>query len=1116
VTIEAEADAAKSRRPRRLAWSTAIFAAATGVSRVLGLFREIVARRYFGVEGEINAFTVAFQVPNLVRALAADMALGAAFIPVFSELLEKEQRERAWRLASSLIWLILIVLGAATGVFFLVAPWVMSLFGGPYEELATTLSRLLFPIVILLGVSGIITGILNSYDEFTVPALMPVLWNLAIIISLVVFVPRFDSAEAQLYVYAGGILAGTVIQAVTPVWWLRGKDGRIRAVLDLRDPALKRVFVLMLPITLGVGLINFNLVINTFFASRFVDPTLAPSAIDAAFRIYMLPQGIFSVAVATVLFPRLSRLAARNDIPGFRDTVSLGLRQIGFLLLPASAVGAVLAVPIVRLLYERGAFDADQTQVVAGAFAAFALGLTFNGTMLMLNRAFFSLQSAWIPTAIALGNLALNVVLNAFLYRVGVWGIPLATSIVNIAGTAALLIVFRRRLGRIDGRRRGRRHRLRGLVRARRGLRALARRADPVSRGRGPRRRRRIPRPRRAHPRARAADAPLPPPAISYNERGMSSLDRIRNFSIVAHIDHGKSTLADRILELTQTLSEREMREQVLDSMELERERGITIKAQAVRVIWRGHQLNLIDTPGHVDFTYEVSRALQACEGALLVVDAAQGIEAQTLANAYLAIENDLEIVPVVNKIDLPQADPDAAAAEVAQLVGEEPDRVIRISAKTGEGVEAVLDAVVDRIPPPVGDPDAPPRALVFDSSYDQYRGVVAFVRMIDGRFSTRQRVRAMAAGTRFEAEELGFFSPDRRPTPTLDAGEVGYVVTGLKEVSRLRVGDTLTAQDQPAEEPLPGYKDVKPTVFAGLFPTDSDDYPDLRDALEKLKLNDASLFYEPETSQALGFGFRCGFLGLLHMEIVRERLEREFDLDLLVTAPNVAYRVLTKAGEEVEVHNPAEMPREIELVEEPYIRATTIVPKDFVGAVMELNNDRRGRYHHMEYLSEERVLLSYDLPLAEIVYDYYDQLKSRTKGYASFDYDIVGFEPGDLVRLDVLLAGDPVDALSLIVHRDAAYPRGRALVDRLREEIPRQMFDVPVQAAIGARIVARETIKARRKDVLAKCYGGDITRKRKLLERQKKGKKRMKQVGAVEVPQEAFLAVLNLDGERK
>jgi GTP-binding protein LepA len=593
-------------------------------------------------------------------------------------------------------------------------------------------------------------------------------------------------------------------------------------------------------------------------------------------------------------------------------------------------------------------------------------------------------------------------------------------------------------------------------------------------------------------------------------------LDRIRNFSIVAHIDHGKSTLADRILEVTETLSQREMREQVLDTMELERERGITIKAQAVRVVWKGHQLNLIDTPGHVDFTYEVSRALQACEGAVLLVDAAQGIQAQTLANAYLAIENGLEIVPVVNKIDLPQADPDGTAAEIADLVAEDPERVLCISAKTGAGIEDVLDAIVERVPAPRGEPDAPPRALVFDSAYDQYRGVVAFVRMVDGTFSTREDLRAMAAGTRFEAEELGFFSPDRRPTPTLEAGEVGYVVTGLKDVSRLRVGDTLTAARHGATAPLPGYKDVKPTVFAGLYPTDSDEYPALRDALEKLKLNDASLFYEPETSQALGFGFRCGFLGLLHMEIVRERLEREFDLDLLVTAPNVAYRVIMRTGEELEVHSPADMPQELERVEEPYIRATTIVPKDFVGSVMELNNERRGRFDHMEYLNEERVLLSYDLPLAEIVYDYYDQLKSRTKGYASFDYDVLGFEEGDLVRLDVLLAGEPVDALSLVVHRQNAHPRGKALVERLREEIPRQMFDVPVQAAIGSRIVARETIKAKRKDVLAKCYGGDVTRKRKLLERQKKGKKRMKQVGSVEVPQEAFLAVLNLDGDKR
>jgi len=585
----------------------------------------------------------------------------------------------------------------------------------------------------------------------------------------------------------------------------------------------------------------------------------------------------------------------------------------------------------------------------------------------------------------------------------------------------------------------------------------------------------------------------------------------IRNFSIIAHIDHGKSTLADRILELTHAVSSRDMRAQVLDTMDLERERGITIKAQAVRVNWKDHQLNLIDTPGHVDFTYEVSRSLQACEGALLVVDAAQGIEAQTLANAYLALENDLEIVPVVNKIDLPQADPDGAAAQLAELLGVEPARVLRISAKTGQGVEDVLDAIVEHIPAPVGELDAPPRALIFDSSYDQYRGVVAFVRVVDGSFATREPLRAMALGTQFEAQELGFFAPTLRPSDTLAAGEVGYVITGLKDVSELRVGDTFTSERRPAAQPVPGYKEVKPMVFAGLFPTDSDAYPELRDALERLKLNDAALFYEPETSQALGFGFRCGFLGLLHMEIVRERLEREFDLDLLVTAPNVAYRVQPRVGEWVEVHNPAEMPRELEVVEEPYIKASIIVPKEFVGAVMELNNDRRGRFDQLEYLSEERVHLTYELPLAEIVLDYYDQLKSRTRGYASFDYDISGFRPGELVRVDVLVGGELVDALSLIVHKDFAYARGKALVERLREEIPRQMFDVAIQAAIGARIIARETVKARRKDVLAKCYGGDITRKRKLLEKQKKGKKRMKQVGAVEVPQEAFLAVLNL-----
>jgi GTP-binding protein LepA len=592
---------------------------------------------------------------------------------------------------------------------------------------------------------------------------------------------------------------------------------------------------------------------------------------------------------------------------------------------------------------------------------------------------------------------------------------------------------------------------------------------------------------------------------------------RIRNFSIIAHIDHGKSTLADRVLELTEALSQRQMREQVLDTMDLERERGITIKAQAVRVPWKGHQLNLIDTPGHVDFTYEVSRSLQACEGALLVVDAAQGVEAQTLANAYLALENNLEIVPVVNKIDLPQADPGGVAAAIAEVLGDDAERVLRISAKTGEGVPEVLDALIERLPAPAGDPEAPPRALIFDSSYDQYRGVVAFVRVVDGTLESRQALRAMALGTTFEAEEIGFMSPERRPVERLTAGEVGYVITGLKDVSRLRVGDTITSARAGAAAPLPGYKDVKPMVFAGLFPTDSDAYPELRDALERLKLNDAALFYEPETSQALGFGFRCGFLGLLHMEIVRERLEREFDLDLLVTAPNVAYRVLERNGEWLEVHSPADFPAEIDEVEEPYIKASIIVPKEFVGAVMELNNERRGSFDHLEYLSEERVLLVYELPLAEIVLDYYDQLKSRTSGYASFDYDLVGFRPGQLVRVDILVAGDPVDALSLVIHRESAQARGRALVERLKDEIPRQFFDVAIQAAIGSRVIARETVKAKRKDVLAKCYGGDITRKRKLLERQKAGKRRMKQLGAVELPQEAFLAVLNIgDGGKK
>ncbi|HYX84332.1 MAG TPA: translation elongation factor 4 [Gaiellales bacterium] len=598
------------------------------------------------------------------------------------------------------------------------------------------------------------------------------------------------------------------------------------------------------------------------------------------------------------------------------------------------------------------------------------------------------------------------------------------------------------------------------------------------------------------------------------------ALSRIRNFSIIAHIDHGKSTLADRVLQLTRTVSEREMREQVLDSMELERERGITIKAQAVRVLFQSadgtdYELNLIDTPGHVDFTYEVSRSLAACEGAILVVDAAQGIEAQTLANAYLAIENELEIVPVVNKIDLPSADPDGVAVQVADLVGGSPADVVRVSAKTGAGVEAVLQAVVDRIPPPRGDPDAPARALIFDSSYDQYRGVVAFVRVVDGAFRPRQRLRAMAQGTTFEVEELGVFSPAMRPARELGAGEVGYVITGLKDVSQLRVGDTLTQARGGAFEPLPGYREVKPMVFAGLFPTDSDQYPELRDALDKLKLNDAALSFEPESSRALGFGFRCGFLGLLHMDIVRERLEREHDLDLLVTAPNVAYRVQTVDSAWTEVHNPAQMPeQDILATEEPFVRASIICPSDHVGAVMELNQERRGVFGHMEYLTPERVQLTYDLPLAEIVLDYYDQLKSRTRGYASFDYEVLGFQPGDVVKVDVLLAGERVDSLSLITHRANAQRQGRALVEALRARIPRQMFEVAIQAAIGSRVIARETVKAKRKDVLAKCYGGDITRKRKLLEKQKAGKRRMKQVGSIEVPQEAFLAVLEINRE--
>jgi GTP-binding protein LepA len=594
---------------------------------------------------------------------------------------------------------------------------------------------------------------------------------------------------------------------------------------------------------------------------------------------------------------------------------------------------------------------------------------------------------------------------------------------------------------------------------------------------------------------------------------------RIRNFSIVAHIDHGKSTLADRILQLTGAVAERDMREQMLDSMDLERERGITIKAQAVRVPWtydgEQYELNLIDTPGHVDFSYEVSRSLAACEGVILIVDAAQGLEAQTLANAHLALDNDLEIVPVLNKIDLPAADPEGVSQQVVDFLGGTVDEVLRISAKTGVGVSDVLDAVCERIPPPTGDLDAPARALVFDSTYDQYRGVIAFIRVVDGSLTAGDEIIGLQSKVRMTVEEIGVMTPSLQPIPRLDAGEVGFIVTGIKDVSEVRVGDTFTHQRGGATEPLPGYLDVKPMVFAGLFPTDADGYQDLRDALDRLRLNDASLIYEPETSQALGFGFRCGFLGLLHMDVVRERLEREFDLDLLVTTPNVAYEVLTTHGL-VEVHNPSQMPdaNSIEETHEPYVKASLIVPKEYVGTVMELAQERRGEFDHMEYLSPTRVQVLYQLPLAEIVLDFYDQLKSRTKGYASFDYELSGYRSSNLVKLDILLNGDPVDALSLVVHRDRAYEAGKALVERLRKVIPRQFFDVPIQASIGSRIISRETVKAKRKDVLAKCYGGDVTRKRKLLEKQKKGKKRMKVIGTVEVPQEAFLAVLSLDGE--
>ncbi len=599
----------------------------------------------------------------------------------------------------------------------------------------------------------------------------------------------------------------------------------------------------------------------------------------------------------------------------------------------------------------------------------------------------------------------------------------------------------------------------------------------------------------------------------------MADQSRIRNFSIIAHIDHGKSTLADRLLERTGAISERDMRDQVLDEMDLERERGITIKANAVRIDYEHHpgdsyQLNLIDTPGHVDFSYEVARSLQACEGALLVVDASQGVEAQTLANAYVAIEEGLEIIPVVNKIDLPAADPDAVAIELAAVVGGSADEVLQVSAKTGDGIDELLEAIVDRLPPPVGEPNASLRALVFDSYYDTYRGVVSLIRIVDGAVDEGDAIRFMAIGLDVDADELGVRRPKMDPVSRLDAGQVGYLITGVKEIDLIRVGDTVTHSEAPAGDPLPGYDEPKPMVFAGLFPTDGDEFERLREALDKLRLNDSSLVYEPETSRALGFGFRCGFLGLLHMEIVRERLEREYDLDLITTAPSVAYVANKSDGTRLGVRSPQDLPPvgEIESIEEPYVEVMIITPAEYIGTVMELVQERRGEMGDMTYLTPERAELHYRLPLAEIVFDFFDQLKSRTKGYASLDYEPAGYRTSDLVRVDILLNGQPVDAFSTIVHRDKAYGYGKAMVERLKELIPRQLFDVPVQAAIGSRIISRETIKAKRKDVTAKCYGGDITRKRKLLERQKEGKKRMKMVGTVEVPQEAFVAALKLN----
>lgn len=604
-------------------------------------------------------------------------------------------------------------------------------------------------------------------------------------------------------------------------------------------------------------------------------------------------------------------------------------------------------------------------------------------------------------------------------------------------------------------------------------------------------------------------------------EEKLNRQKRIRNFSIIAHIDHGKSTLADRILEETNALSEREMQDQLLDSMDLERERGITIKLNAVELTYTAKDgeeyiFHLIDTPGHVDFTYEVSRSLAACEGAILVVDAAQGVEAQTLANVYLAIDHDLEIIPVINKIDLPNADPDYVRQEIEDVIGIDASDAILASAKQGIGIEEILERIVETVPAPEGDPDEPLKALIFDSQYDPYRGVIAVIRVKEGSVKIGDKIRMMSTGKEFEVTELGVFTPKEEKRDELMVGDVGYLAASIKDVKDTRVGDTITLVDNPADEPLPGYRKLNPMVFCGMYPVDTGKYNDLREALEKLQLNDAALQYEPETSQALGFGFRCGFLGLLHMEIIQERIEREFNIDIITTAPSVVYHVYETDGTKVEVDNPAQMPDRqiIDRIEEPYVEASIMAPNDYVGAIMELCQNKRGIFKDMRYLDDIRVAIIYEIPLSEIVFDFFDQLKSHTRGYASFDYEIIGYRKSNLVKEDILINGEKVDALSFIVHRDQAYHRGRTIVEKLKDLIPRQQFEVPIQAAIGSKIIARSTIKAMRKNVLAKCYGGDVSRKRKLLERQKEGKKRMKQIGSVEIPQEAFMAVLKIDEE--